>query len=433
VAGDITDNALDAETVVAPDTSRRALLAACEGNVVEWYDFAIFGALGVVLVQVFFPAEEGSDALLAAFAVFATAFLARPLGALVVGRRGDLAGRRTTLASVVIVMSLATAAIGLLPGHARIGVAAGVAVVALRAVQGGAAGGELGLAAVFIAEHAAEARRGAVASWHTATLALGVALGFAAAGTVLLVAPDDGESGWWRIPFLLALPLGLVGVYVRRVVAESPVFKSPSGQPGDARRPLGEVWTEHRPAVRVGFAVVAAGSLTLNTWFVFLPNHLAATTSLDLEQTLLATVAGLLVTAAAAVGLGRLSDVRGRRPVVRACLATLAVSVVPLWLVATNGSLAAMALGQSVVGALVGGVLSVAMLAELFPTRVRATGLAMTGGLATAAFGGTAPIVGQVLVSATGLESVPSLYVALAASLALVMTAGWHATPSVFD
>ena len=220
----VVTRSIDTSALTGPVSSRRALVAACVGNVVEWYDFAIFGALGVVLVEVFFPSEQGADLLLAAFAVYATAFLARPLGAVFAGRRGDVHGRQRVLGSVVLVMSVATAAIGVLPGEARIGVIAGVLVVVLRATQGLAAGGELGLAAVFIAEHASSRRRGLVASLHTATLALGVALGFGIGGLVLLATSEDDRTGWWRIAFLAALPLGLVGVYVRRRVADTPHF-----------------------------------------------------------------------------------------------------------------------------------------------------------------------------------------------------------------
>jgi MFS transporter, MHS family, proline/betaine transporter len=402
--------------------SRRALLAACVGNVVEWYDFAIFGALGVVLVPVFFPSEEGADLLLAAFAVYATAFLARPLGAVLAGRRGDVHGRQRALASVVLVMSVATAAIGLLPGHARIGVLAGVLLVVLRATQGLAAGGELGLAAVFMAEHAPRRRRGVIASWHTATLALGVGLGFGVGGLILWTTSGDDRGGWWRIAFLAALPLGLVGVYVRRRVTDTPLFVH-----ADAERPakpVREVWLQCRPELRAGFALAATGSLAFNTWFVFLPNHLVATTDRTLAAALLTSLAGLLVAAGAAVGFGRWSDLRGRRPIVLGCVAAVTLSAVPMWLLAGSGSLVALAAAQSLVGAALGGVLSVAMLAELFPTRLRATGLALTAGLGTAVLGGTAPLVEQILVTVTGFDLIPAVYVTVVAAVALFALAG---------
>ena len=394
------------------------MIAACVGNVVEWYDFAVFGALGVVLVPVFFPADHGADLLLAAFAVYAAAFLARPIGAIVFGRRGDAHGRQGVLASVLLVMTCATAAIGALPGSARIGVVAGVAVVLLRSAQGLAAGGELGLAAVFIAEHASAGRRGAVASWHTATLALGVALGFGVAALVLLL-PDDGGVNWWRIPFLIALPLGLVGVYIRRRVLDSPAFlharSARTGSPGRCGRSgrlIARRCARGSPSLRPAHWRSTPGSCSSQPPGRHdLPHSGWHSRGLPL---------GLVIAASAAVGLGWLSDRIGRRPVVLGSIAALAVSAVPLWLLATSGSFVALVAAQSVAGIAIAGTLSVALLAELFPTRVRATGLALTAGLSTAILGGTAPLVDQVLLNVTGLEVVPAFYVATVAALALL-------------
>ena len=327
-------------------------------------------------------------------------------------------------------MSVATAAIGLLPGHARIGVSAGVLLVVLRGDPGLAAGGELGLAAVFVARARPEPQnRGAVGSWHTATLALGVGLGFGVGGLILWATSADEHPGWWRLAFLAALPLGLVGVYVRRRVADAPLFVR-----ADAPRPTTpvlELRRQWRPELRAGFALAATGSMAFNTWFVFfLPNHLVATTDRTLAAALLTSLVGLLVAAGAAVGFGRWSDLRGRRPIVLGCVGVVILGAVPMWLLAGSGSLVALAAAQSVMGAAVGGVLSVAMLAELFPTRLRATGLALTAGLGTAVLGGTAPLVEQLLVEVTGIDLIPAAYVTVVAAAALFVLAGRPETAS---
>ena len=185
-----------------------------------------------------------------------------------------------------------------------------------------------------------------------------------------------------------------------------------------------------RPALRAGFALAATGSLAFNTWFVFLPNHLVATTDRSLDAALLTSVGGLVVAAGAAVCFGRWSDRYGRRPVVLGCVAALAVAAVPMWLLASSGSLVALAASQSLMGAAVGGVLSVAMLAELFPTRLRATGLALTAGLGTAVLGGTAPLVEQILVKVTGIDLLPAVYVTVVAAVALLALNGRPETAS---
>jgi MHS family proline/betaine transporter-like MFS transporter len=395
---------------------------------VEWYDFAVYGALGTTIVPVFFPTEEETTILFAAFAVYGTAFLLRPLGALLFGRRGDMLGRRDVLVTVIVVMTGATAAVALLPGFAAIGLLAPTTLMLLRATQGMAAGGELGVAAVFMVEHAPSGRRGGFAAWHTATLALGVAAGLGVAGLIALLPDDALAAGWWRLAFLLALPLGLVGLYLRRRVPETPRFVRLRQAEVLAISPIGEIWASHRVALRAGFALIAAGALTFNTFFIYLPNHLVSTTSRTLPEALLTADVGLLAGAAAAVALGRLSDRLGRRPVVVGSIAALIVFAVPMSVAAESGSLLALALAEIMAGIAVGGALSVSMLAEMFPADVRATGLSMTAGLATALVGGTAPLFDQALYKATGLEVAPALYVTAVAGLAFVTLWSWPET-----
>ena len=414
--------------VLFPSSTRRAMRAACLGNVVEWYDFAIYGALGTIFVPVFFATEDGPQILLAAFAVYGTAFFLRPLGAVVFGRRADSRGRRVVLVTVILLMTGATATVGLLPGYAVIGMVAPIALVVLRAAQGLAAGGELGVAAVFMVEYAPDHRRGAYAAWHTATLALGLACGLGVAGLLALLPADALAAGWWRVAFLMALPFGLVGVYMRRRVRETPRFVQLQQADVRVSAPIHVVWAENRAALRTGFTVVAAGSLTFNTFFVFLPNHLVATTSRTLSAALLAAILGLLAAAVAALTFGRLSDRVGRRPVVRGCLAGLIVCAVPMSLAAHSGSLLALTLAEVTAGVCVGGILSVSMVAEMFPTGVRASGLSLTAGLAAALVGGTAPFVDQVLFTATGLEVLPALYAAAVAGAALAALWSWPET-----
>jgi MFS transporter, MHS family, proline/betaine transporter len=411
--------------VALTPVSRRALFAACIGNAVEWYDFAIYGALGTVIVTVFFPLDD--HILLSAFALYGAAFLVRPIGAVVLGRRGDSHGRQAVLVLVIALMTGATAVVGVLPGYAAIGVAAPVTLLLLRVAQGLAAGGELGVAAVFLVEHAPPRQRGLYGAWHTATLALGLASGLVVAG-LLARLPGDLSEGAWRVAFLLALPLGLVGVYMRRRVAETPGFVELQRTDALSSGPIRALWTRHRHGLRAGFAVIAVGSLTFNTFFVFMPNHLAHTTSMTLATALLTAVVGLVAAAVAAVTLGRLSDRVGRRAVVLGSVTALVLCAIPMSLAAHSGSLLELTLAQVVAGIGIGGTLSVSMLTEMFPAELRATGLGLTAGLATALVGGTAPLVDQVLFLATGLEEAPALYVLVVGCLALATARSWPET-----
>lgn len=404
----------------------RAVSAACVGNVMEWYDFAVYGAFAGVLGRVFFPAD-GANALFAAFAVYGVAFLVRPFGALVVGRLGDARGRKPALVVVVMMMSVATAAVGLLPTYAAVGLVAPLLLVALRCLQGFAAGGELGVSAVFIAEQAPADRRGRWCAWHTATMVLGIALALAVAAVIVAVVPaDELDDGWWRVAFLLAIPLGYVGVYLRRRAEETPLFLDAAAQQTRARSE--STWEAHRGGLVTGFAVVAAGSLAFNTFFVYLPNAVAADTAIELDQALAMAFAGLAVAVISALLSGRLSDRVGRRPVVLAATGVLTVTGVPLVGWASSGSLMGLVIADVVAGLLVGAALSVAMLTEMFPTAVRARAVAMSAGLATALIGGTAPLVQHAVVTLSDLLVAPGLYVAGVAAVAFVAVLRWPET-----
>jgi MFS transporter, MHS family, proline/betaine transporter len=407
-------------------TTRHAVAAVALGNVVEWYDFAIYGAFATVLGATFFPVGDRTTQLLLAFAVYGTALLVRPLGAWVFGPFGDRRGRRAAMIIVIVLMALATAGVGLLPGYAAIGVVAPVVLMMLRAAQGLGAGGEIGVSSVFMFEQAPEHRRGTVASWQIATLALGIALGMTVGAALSSV--SDGaalRSGWWRLAFVLALPLGLVGWYVRSHVDETSQFLALPGtqrltaQPWRAlrKRPRGRLWR--------GFAVMAAGSLAFNTFFIFLPNHVVASGGAGLASTLLTSASALVVAAAAAAVCGRVSDRVGRRPVVAVSAIILALVAVPVFDLAARSQVD-LWLAQCIIGIATGGVLSVAMLAEAFPTELRSTGVAMTAGLATALVGGTAPFVEQIMIKVLPIDSAPGIYVAVVAGLALIAVWRWE-------
>jgi MHS family proline/betaine transporter-like MFS transporter len=243
------------------------VFAFCLGNAVQWYDFALYGAFATIIGPLFFPSEDPATALLAAFATYATALIIRPVGALLFGRMADLRGRRAIFVSIILLMAGATAGVGVLPGYAAIGILAPVTLILLRAGQGLAAGGELGVAGALILERAPSGRRGELASWHTSTLALGLGSGMAVASLLLLVeSSHPSELGWWRLAFLLALPLGLVGGYVRRRVSETRQFLAAKQAGQVITKPIPTLWAHHRMAVLRGLALIAAGSVAFNTF-----------------------------------------------------------------------------------------------------------------------------------------------------------------------
>jgi MHS family proline/betaine transporter-like MFS transporter len=400
----------------------RALVAACIGNAVEWYDFALYGAFATVLASTYFPGANRDANLLAAFAVFSTAFIFRPVGALLFGRLGDRRGRRQVLMLVIIVMSSATAGVGMLPGYASIGLLAPALLILLRLAQGLSAGGEAGAASAFVVEYAPARRRGWYGGWIWATVALGLAAATGAA-TLLARRLPGGMPGpsAWRLAFLAALPIGLVGLYLRLRLDETPGFRAVQRAHAVAEWPVREALRAYPRRILVGLALVAAASLTFNTFFIYLPNQLMAERGVPLSRALAGALLGLVVMAAASPALGRLSDQVGRKPLLAAATIGLLGLTLPVYLLIRRGGPIGLPLGYLALGLALSCFVLPSFLSELFPTRVRASGLAITYGLGSALFGGTAPLAGALLTQRTGNPLLPAYY---ATTMTLVAAVG---------
>jgi MHS family proline/betaine transporter-like MFS transporter len=415
------------EPATGRPASGRALVAACVGNLVEWYDFAVYGAFATIIATTFFPGSDPSARLLASFAVFATAVLVRPFGALLFGRLGDRVGRRRVLATMIVLMAVATAGIGLLPAYATIGMLAPLLLTLLRSAQGLSVGGESSGATAFVVEYAPEGRRGWYGAWLWATLALGVAGGIGVAVLLARVLTPATLEGWgWRLAFLVTLPLGLVGLYLRRQLDETPRFRAAQRAGAVVRRPLAEAVRGYPGRLLIGVALVAALALTFNLFFFYLPSYLVTSLAVPLSRALASSLVGLGLVAVAAPFLGRLSDRVGRRPLlVAGTLALLLVSLPAFLLIRRAGPLG-LPLGYVLVGLPLSCLVIVPpFLAELFPTPIRSTALAITYGVGSALFGGTAPFLATLLVQRTGNPVTPAFYavaVAVAAVVAALLT-----------
>ncbi|MEU8777932.1 MFS transporter [Streptomyces sp. NPDC048606] len=409
---------------------RRALLAGAAGNFVEWYEFGVYGCFATVIADHFFtppPTGDGAAAggagpLIATYASFAVAFFFRPAGALLFGRLGDRLGRRTGLVLVIGLMTLATTLIGLLPTRAAAGAAAPVLLTLLRALQGLSAGGEFGGAVALMTEHAPPGRRGRYGAWQSLTVALGLLAGAATAALLATVLPPAALHAWgWRIPFLLALPLGLTVLWLRTTLPHDP---APPPRPP---RPYGPARGATVRAVVLGVGRIMGWSAAGYTFLVVLPSYLQQTLGASFREALIATALANLGFAASILPAGMLSDRIGRRPVMLAGALTVALLALPLLHLIQDPAAPAPAKAAAVLGA--GAVVGLlagpgpAMLAEMFPARVRCTGLSLAYALANAVFSGCAGLVVTALIAATGNTDVPALYAAGACAVSALALA----------
>lgn len=407
---------------------RRSLVAGTVGNFVEWYEFGAYGFFATVIAANFFSSTSTSDAesLIKTYASFALAFFFRPVGAAVFGRVGDRIGRRPTLILVLLLMTVSTTLIGLLPTYATVGAAAPWLLTLVRALQGLSAGGEFGGAVAIMTEFAPRTKRGLYGAWQSLTVALGLLVGAGLAAILGTVLSPDALTDWgWRVPFLLALPLGLVALWLRLRLDETPNFARVREQGGE-RPPADKA--EVARAIALGIGRLMGWSAAGYTFLVVMPSYLQATLNATFQQALVATVLANLGFAVSIMPAGWLSDRIGRRPVMVAGAALVVVLAFPLMnLLQDEGSSNAVKGLAVFVAGLVVGLMAgpgPAMLAEMFPTRARYTGLGLAYSLSNAVFSGCAGLIITELIKRTKNVDIPAWYVVVtcAVSVAALLT-----------
>jgi MFS transporter, MHS family, proline/betaine transporter len=394
---------------------RRAIGASAMGNATEWFDYGVYAYAAVYIQQVFFPSDDQSLSALYTLLVFAVSFLVRPLGGLVLGPLGDRIGRSRVLAATIIMMAAATFLVGLLPGYATIGIWAPILLIVLRMVQGFSTGGEYGGAATFMAEYSPDRRRGFFGSFLEFGTLAGFTLGaLVVLGTELVVGKEAMVEWGWRIPFLIGGPLGLVGLYLRTKVEDTPVFtelaESDETQE-EYSSTFKDLWRDYRrPLLALGGLVVAL-NVTNYTLLAYMPTYLEQKIDMSSKASLTLIIIGQLVMMAVIPFSGRLSDRLGRKPMWWASLGGLFVLAAPMYLLMAQGFVPAL-IGFAVLGLLYVLQLSTisATFPAMFPTHVRFAGFAIAYNISTALFGGTAPAVNEWLIARTGSELVPAYY-----------------------
>ncbi len=420
-------------TVVSPQRLRKVISAAALGNFVEWFDFAVYGFLATTIANLFFPGSDTSLALLKTFGVFAVAFAMRPLGGLVFGVLGDKTGRRAILSVTILLMASATTLIGLLPTYASIGIMAPILLTLLRCIQGFSAGGEYAGAVAYVMEHAPRHRRG----WYGSFIPVSTFTAFASAALIAFSMENllsaEAMAAWgWRVPFLAAAPLGIIGLYLRWRMDETPAFQAIAAEAaGHAHSPLSETLRHQGAAMARLGAFIALTALSFYTFTTYFATFLQVAGGLTRPQALLVSTVALVFSAAACPLAGLFTDRIGRRRTIAFVGAWTLVAVLPAFWLASSGSVLNAIGGVLLlaVGALICNVVTAALLSETFSTRNRYTASAFTYNVSYTVFGGTAPLLATWLIATTGSPLSPAFYLMAIAVLAM---AGGLALPETY-
>ena len=398
----------------APSSVRKVIVASLIGTSLEWYDFFIYGtAAALVFNQLFFPTFEPLVGTLLAFTTYAVGFIARPLGGLVFGHYGDRIGRKNVLVVTLLLMGIATFAIGLLPTYATIGVWAPILLVALRFLQGLGLGGEWGGAVLMTLESGDPARRGLNASWPQVGVPLGLLLANGVLSLMGALTDEPAFLSWgWRVPFLLSGLLVLVGLWIRMTIAESPLFREVEESDTKVGAPIMEVLRSYPKQVLLAVGARVGVDVAFYTFVLFVTTYVATYLKLPRNYALNAVLIAAAVQVALIPFFGSLSDRLGRRPVYLAGAIGAAVWVFVFFAMLDTGQFALIAL--AVVLALVFHAAmygpQAAFISEMFPTRVRYTGASMGYQLAGIIGGALAPIISVALLDRFDTSIAVSVY-----------------------
>ena len=398
------------------------------GNFIEWFDYASYSYLATVIAMVFFPAEDRAVAVMSTFGVFALSFLVRPVGAIFWGNMGDKKGRKWALSVSILLMSGATFLIGCLPGYAVIGVGAPLLLLLLRMVQSFSAAGEYAGAATFIAEYAPHNHRGFYCSMVPASTATGLLVGSLLATFMFTVWGADSSFvvDWgWRIPFLLAGPLGLVAHYIRTKLEDSPTYQEMQAaisKTDDSNHPIRDLFRHHTKELIISFGAAMLNAVGFYVVLTYLPVYLETVVMMPANESSLITTICLVAYVAFIFGMGHLSDKFGRKKMlIIACVSFIVLTVPAFMLLNTAQFFTVLAVELVLCLALTinDGTLS-SYLTETFPTAVRYTGFALSFNLANALFGGSASFISTALIAATGSGLAPAWYMVGVSCVALV-------------
>lgn len=402
---------------------RRMVIAGIAGNVMEWYDFAVYGYFAKDIGEQFFPSRDATSSLIASFGAFAAGYVMRPVGGVLFGHIGDRVSRKAALTLSVLAMAIPTFLIGILPDHEQIGSMAAILLVAMRMIQGLSVGGEYTTSVVFLVEGAPPHRRGLAGSWSPFGAGAGILLGSATGALVNTLLPRQDVVSWgWRVPFLLGLIVGLAGLYIRRHIANPPAAERDK----PAAAPIVEAFrTEWRAILKiVGFNLALAGGFYMV--FVYAATYLNEVVHVSAREALDINTINMVVMLVLVPLMGLLSDHIGRKPLLLASTIGLVVLSYPLFWLMHHDDAPLILFGQmgfAVLIALFSGAGPTTMV-EALPANVRCTALSVGYNLSVGVIGGFTPLVATYLIQRTKDDFAPAYFLMLTGlvSLCVILT-----------
>lgn len=415
--------AKQSETEARRPLGRVGLIAAAViGNALEWYDFIIYGLLAVTMAPLFFPNNDPRTSLLLTFATYGVGFLMRPIGALVLGIYADRVGRKAAITFTVGLMAMGTAMIGLAPSYATLGIGAPLLIVCARLIQGFSVGGELGGATAFLIEHAPAGHRSLSASWQEVSQALAVAFGAVVISAVAWSMTSEQLSSWgWRIPFLLGVAIGPIGLFLRSRLTETPDFLA---IPADQRRasPIVVALRDYRGAFIVAMGLTVLYVASIYILLLYMPTYSFRQLGLNMSDALLGAIAGGFSLAIMCPIVGLICDRTGPKPLIMSGAVILAVAPYPVFAyLGAHPDLATLCVVQILLGVPLSlyTVPTLVIYARLFPPSIRSTGMSIAYNVIGTLVGGFAPFTVTWLIAATGNANAPAFYVIAAALVSL--------------
>ncbi len=399
----------------------RAVVAATIGNVLEWYDFTVYGFLAPIIAQTFFPSDDPFASLLSAFAVLAVGYAARPIGSVIFGHIGDRFGRKPALMISVVIMGIGSLLIALLPGHAQIGIAASILLVVIRIIQGVSVAGELPASGVLVVEEAADSNRGRAGSWITSAMMLGCMLGSGVPALVSSLLSTEQMAEWgWRIPFFVGTVVALFGTILRIHLAESSAIQPEADRDHfPIRTALKDYW---RVIIKMVILLIPTAIIYFLI-FVVAASYLTEQMHFSTAQALDISTINLFAIAVVGLIIGYISDRVGRRPVLAFGAIGTLLFAWPLWSLMHQSDLTVVFLGQLGFAALnaIGWSQAITVLSEMVPIRVRCSAVALGYNTCMAVFGGTTPFIATFLIQRKHDDFAPVYYVIATTLLSLVV------------